>query len=213
VYLANVEGHVTRDLAITSVAARTHLHAISSLVGVVLGRPGIPLKKVKQRLRRGVDVAALFDADTDRPAASRGSGVGWHVRSVERLAGRHPFAVVPSALGRLLVAGFDRGVCAVAMGRLTPSSSARCRSIRRQRSRRPGWVEEMDREVLSHLAGGPRGWICRSASRHSVSVAGLERARLIPPGDTRSCAEDGRGDQLAGAARAVARVRPILWRL
>src|SRR5580765_3464521 len=124
-YLAGGDGHVSlATLARRLGGSPYHLQRnFKRIVGVTPREyaEACRLQRVRRRLREGDAVtAAVFDAgygSSSRfyeravpklgmsPSAYRRGGVGLHVR----------YTIVDSTLGRLLVAGTDKGICSVAM--------------------------------------------------------------------------------------------------
>ncbi len=189
VYLANAEGHPS----LAALAARIggsayHLQRnFKRLVGLTPRQyaEACRLGKVKRRLRGGDGVtAAMLEAgygSSSRfyeravpklgmlPAVYRRGGVGMSIQ----------YTIVDSALGRLLVAATERGVCAVAMG---ASDREMARSLGREYPAATiipgaGSFTAWTKEILARLDG------TETASRpaaartgHGVSVAGLAGA-------------------------------------
>lgn len=118
------------------------------------------------------------------------------------------YVMVPSPLGRLLVAATERGICAVKLG---TTDAALERDLREEYSAATlrlddvllgGWV----REILSYLDGAQPGLslpvdVQATAFQRQV----WEALRAIPPGSTRSYQEVARAVGRPRTARAVAR--------
>ncbi len=172
------------------------------------------LHRMKQRLRAGVEVtAAVFDA-------GYGSTSRFYERAASKL-GMTPsryktggagmiihYTVVDSPLGRLLVGGTERGVCAVAIG----SSDAELRraleweyprsSITRDRARLEKWTKQ----ILAHLGGRiPSLDLPLDVQATSFQWQVWNALMSIPRGQTRSYSEVATAIGRPRAARAVAR--------
>lgn len=119
------------------------------------------IRKVKQRLRAGMDVTgAAFDA-------GYGSSSRFYAHALEKLGMRPTtykkggkgmsiqYAVVDSPLGKLLVGATDRGVCAVALGETKGALEQRlvaeypAAAIVEDRGALRQWTEQ----ILAHLQG------------------------------------------------------------
>jgi AraC family transcriptional regulator, regulatory protein of adaptative response / methylated-DNA-[protein]-cysteine methyltransferase len=172
------------------------------------------LRGFKRRVKKGDDVTTamyesgfgsssrLYEKSDQRlgmtPAAYRRGGKGMQIR----------YAVVPSPLGRLLVAATDRGVCAVAFGQDDARLEADLRaeypaaSLEKDAGEFRGWIAAISRflagegELLS-LPIDVRG----TAFQHRVWKA----LRDIPAGQTRSYGEVAASIGKPKASRAVAR--------
>ena len=118
------------------------------------------------------------------------------------------YAIVPSPLGRLLVAATERGICAVKLGTADTALERALReeysaaTLRRDDVPLGGWV----REILRYLDGAQPGLnlpvdVQATAFQRQV----WEALRAIPPGSTRSYQEVARAVGRPRAARAVAR--------
>jgi AraC family transcriptional regulator of adaptative response/methylated-DNA-[protein]-cysteine methyltransferase len=218
VYLANVEGHPS----LTTLARRLggspyHLQRnFKRIVGVTPREfaDQSRLTKVKHRLRGGLDVTtALLEAgyaSSSRfyeraasklgmaPSRYKAGGAGMTVR----------YTVVPSPLGRLLVAATDRGVCAVTMGdndrglERALAEEYPASTIRRDRGALAKWT----RQVLAHLAGRlPRLDLPLDVRATAFQWQVWNALAAIPSGQTRSYAEIATAIGRPRAARAVAR--------
>jgi AraC family transcriptional regulator of adaptative response/methylated-DNA-[protein]-cysteine methyltransferase len=225
VYLANVEGHPSlAALAVRFGGSPYHLQRnFKRLVGLTPREyaDACRLKKVKRRLRTGVDVTgAMLDAgygSSSRfyeravprlgmsPRTYRSGGAGTTIRST----------IVDSPLGRLLVAATERGVCAVAMG---PSDTQLESALAREY---PSAVIVADRgalarwtnQLLAHLAGRrPRLDLPLDVQATAFQWQVWTALASIPYGQTRSYADVASAIGRPRAARAVARacaVNPV----
>jgi AraC family transcriptional regulator of adaptative response/methylated-DNA-[protein]-cysteine methyltransferase len=194
-----------------------HLHRnFKRLVGLTPREyaEGCRLARVKQRMRGGDRVTtALFSAGY---GSSRGFYEGAAPKlgmlpSTYRAGGTHmhiQYAIVDSALGRLLVAATDRGVCSVAMA---ASDEELKRNLRREypaatiasasASLGP-WV----REILERLEGRkPRKDLPLDVRATAFQWQVWRALAEIPRGDTRTYSEVATAIGRPHAARAVGR--------
>ena len=132
------------------------------------------------------------------PAAYRQGGRGMRIR----------FSIVDSPLGRLLVAGTERGLCAVTLGDDDAAlEEALRREYPRARVERAGaglerWLEA----IVGWLRGGPEALDLPLDVRATAFQLRVWRAlREIPAGSTVSYGELAERIGAPGAARAVAR--------
>jgi AraC family transcriptional regulator of adaptative response/methylated-DNA-[protein]-cysteine methyltransferase len=172
------------------------------------------LDTVKRELRGQPDVTTAFTA------AGYGSSSRFYERAVPRL-GMSPrryqaggtgedirYALVPSPLGRVLVAATARGVCAVSLGdsdaRLIERLDEEFPHARLTRDATA--LHDWTRQVVEHLAGRlpvldlPLD-IRATAFQWRVWMA----LRAIPSGETRTYGQVAASIGLPGGARAVAR--------
>lgn len=171
-------------------------------------------ERLKARLREGDTVSrATFEAGYGSgsrvyeeaaprlgmtPAAYRRGGRGERIR----------FAVVDSALGRLLVAATERGVCAVTPGDADDALEA---GLRREYpgavvERADGEMDALVRAVVAHLEEGGADLSLPLDVRATAFQQQVWKALArIPRGETRSYAEVAAAIGRPGAARAVAR--------
>jgi len=218
VYLANVDGHPSlATLARRLGGSPYHLQRnFKRIVGVTPREfaDASRLKKVKQRLRGGLDVTtALLDAGYgsssrfyERAAAKLGMAPSRYKAGGAGMAIR--YAVVPSPVGRLLVAATDRGVCAVAMGdsdrdlERALADEYPASTIRRDRGALAKWTGQ----VLAHLAGRvPRLDLPLDVRATAFQWQVWNALAAIPRGHTRSYTEIATAIGRPRAARAVAR--------
>ncbi|MEO8257630.1 MAG: bifunctional DNA-binding transcriptional regulator/O6-methylguanine-DNA methyltransferase Ada [Acidobacteriota bacterium] len=218
VHLANVEGHPS----LAALAARIggspyHLQRnFKRLVGLTPRQyaEACRLGKVKRRLRGGGAVtAAMLEAGYGsssrfyeravpklgmRPAVYRQGGSGMSIQ----------YTIVDSALGRLLVAATDRGVCAVSMG-------ASDRDLTRNLAREypaativagAGSFKVWTREILARLAGRrPRIDLPLHVQATAFQWQVWQALAAIPYGETRSYGQIASAIGRPRAVRAVAR--------
>jgi AraC family transcriptional regulator, regulatory protein of adaptative response / methylated-DNA-[protein]-cysteine methyltransferase len=218
VYLANVEGHPSlAALASRFGGSPYHLQRnFKRLVGLTPREyaDACRLKKVKSRLRMGVDVTGAM------LGAGYGSSSRFYERAVPRL-GMSPktyqrggagmtihSTIVDSPLGRLLVAATERGVCAVAMGSSDPPLERALAHeypsavIVADRGALAGWTNQ----ILAHLAGRrPRLDLPLDVQATAFQWQVWTALGSIPAGETRSYAQVASAIGRPQAARAVAR--------
>ena len=221
VYLSNVDGHP----ALATLARRLggspyHLQRnFKRLVGVTPREyaEACRLGKVKRHLRNGGDVTgAIFDAgyaSSSRfyeravpklgmaPSVYRRGGAGTTVR----------YAIVDTkaaALGRLLVAATDRGICAVAMGAADAELSA---ALSREYPAATivhdaGGLKDWTRAIVAHLAGRqPALDLPLDVQATAFQWQVWQALAAIPYGETRTYAEVAAAIGRPRAFRAVAR--------
>jgi AraC family transcriptional regulator of adaptative response/methylated-DNA-[protein]-cysteine methyltransferase len=174
----------------------------------------VRVRRLKQQLRKGDDVTtALYEAGfgspsrlyerSDRhlgmtPATYRRGGRGMEIR----------YATAATSLGRILVAGTARGICAIYLGDTDPPLVAALRKeylqagIRNQPARVSRWV----RTLVRHIAGGqPRIDLPIDVAATAFQRRVWEVLQRIPYGATRSYSELARLLGRPTATRAVAR--------
>ena len=220
-YLAGGEGHVSLA-TLTRRLGGSPYHFQRNFKRIVGVSPreyaeACRLQRVRRRLREGDAVtAAVFDAgygSSSRfyeravpklgmsPSAYRRGGAGLHVR----------YTIVDSTLGRLLVAGTDKGICSVAMSSIGSDARARAgrrvpRGSDRTRRRRAGEVGEGDRRADVRAHASRRLADRRPGNR--VSVAGVESADRDSARRDAHVLTSGKGHRSAtGGARGGARLR------
>jgi len=218
VYLANVEGQPS----LTTLARRVggspyHLQRnFKRIVGVTPREfaDASRLKKIKRRLRDGADVtSAVLDA-------GYGSSSRFYERAGQRL-GMSPsryrnggaqtsisYTIAASALGKLLVAATDRGVCAISLGRSERDLEVALKdeypaaTISRDRGRLAKWTSQ----VLDHLNGRqPRLDLPLDVRATAFQWQVWTALTEIPRGETRSYRDVAAAIGRPGAVRAVAR--------
>jgi len=117
------------------------------------------------------------------------------------------YAIVPSALGQMLVASTDRGVCAVYFGDLRKPLEAALRreypgaSIARGDLAHSEWVLNL----VARVRGSQTGEVPVDIQATAFQWRVFEALRGIPPGETRTYGEIARQIGAPGAARAVGR--------
>jgi AraC family transcriptional regulator of adaptative response/methylated-DNA-[protein]-cysteine methyltransferase len=221
VYLANVEGHPSlATLARRLGGSPYHLQRnFKRLVGVTPREyaEACRLRRVKHELRGAGDVTtAMVDA-------GYGSSRGFYERAVPKL-GMAPsvyrrggagttirFTIVDSpnrALGRLLVAATDRGVCSVAMA---ASDGDLVQLLAREYPAAtivsdPGALAAWTRAIVAHLAGRqPRLELPLSVQATAFQWRVWQALTDIPYGETRTYADIAAAIGRPKAVRAVAR--------
>jgi AraC family transcriptional regulator, regulatory protein of adaptative response / methylated-DNA-[protein]-cysteine methyltransferase len=219
VYLANVEGHPSLATLAARCGGGSPYHFqrnFKRLVGVTPREyaDACRLKKVKNRLRSGVDVTgAAFDA-------GYGSSSRFYERAVPKL-GMPPtsyqrggrgviikYAIVPSPLGRLLVAATARGICAVAMADSDRQLEHQLKTEFPSADvvQDPGALARWTSEVLEHLAGQrPRLELPLDVRATAFQWQVWNALAAIPYGETRSYADVAAAIGRPSSARAVAR--------
>lgn len=221
-----IEAHATEPLPLSALAAQAgvspfHLQrSFKAVMGVTpkAYQEGVRMKALKTGLRRGDRVTdAIYDA-----------GFGSPSRLYERLDGRLgmtprqyrrggegveiSYAFSRSALGLLLLAATDRGVCFVQFGKreaqlkalleheypaahLTPTTGATSPQF-------AAWMSALE----AHLASGrPHPDLAVELHGTAFQLKVWRYLQSIPVGDVQSYAEVARGIGAPGAARAVAR--------
>ena len=171
------------------------------------------VRRLKAALRDGLGVARA------QYAAGYGSSSRLYARAPEALgmtpgayrrggAGvRIAYAIVDSPLGRLLVAGTDRGICAICFGDADAALESALRAefpaaeLRADAAALAGWVEA----ILRHAQGEPVPLDLPLDVRATAFQWRVwEVVRAIPYGSTRSYSAIAAGIGRPAAARAVA---------
>lgn len=172
------------------------------------------LRRLKHRLRQEEDVTTamyesgygsssrLYERSNRQlgmtPATYGRGGRGMEIR----------YTVSPSPIGRILVAGTDRGVSAIYMGRSDADLTA---TLRREYpeariSRNPESVSRWVRQIVRHLAGRhPKLDLPLDIQGTAFQRRVWEALRRIPYGQTRSYTDVARQLGQPKARRAVAR--------
>jgi AraC family transcriptional regulator of adaptative response/methylated-DNA-[protein]-cysteine methyltransferase len=217
-YLANVDGHLSlARLARRIGGSPYHLQRnFKRIVGVTPREfaDASRLEKMKRRLRDGVAVTtAVVDA-------GYGSSSRFYERAGERL-GMTPsryksggaqmqisYTIAVSALGKLLVAATERGVCAISLGEsereleLALAGEYPAATINRDR----GGLTKWTRQVLDHLGGRlPRLDLPLDVRATAFQWQVWTALAQIPRGHTRSYGEVAAAIGRPRAVRAVAR--------
>jgi AraC family transcriptional regulator of adaptative response/methylated-DNA-[protein]-cysteine methyltransferase len=174
---------------------------------------GLRLEKFKTQVKGGQDVtSALYEAGYSSssrlyehagrrlgmtPAAYRRGGRGMEIR----------YTVVETALGRMLVAGTERGVCAVSFGKDDSALEAflGAEYPAAARTRDDAALGDWARVLVEHLAGTrPQPALPLDVQATTFQLRVWEELRRIPPGQTRSYAEVAQAIGEPQAVRAVA---------
>jgi AraC family transcriptional regulator of adaptative response/methylated-DNA-[protein]-cysteine methyltransferase len=172
------------------------------------------LDRLRAQLRRGETVSrATYDAGFGSPsrvyeqAARLGMTPAVYRRGGEGLQIR--FAIVPSPLGKLLVAATANGVCTVSLGDTHPQLERRLRAEFPRAVVKPdddGSLTEMAARVVAHIRGDGPAHDLPLDVRGTAFQQQVWRALLaIPYGETRSYAEVAAAIGQPTATRAVAR--------
>jgi len=171
------------------------------------------LEQMKSRLKEGKSVSrATYDAGYSSPSraydhsrARLGMTPATYRRGGQGV--RIAYTVVPSEAGKLLVAGTERGICAVTLGddAVGLEAALRAEYPAAEIERGNGELEEWARAVVDYLEGAG------GTERLPLDVRGTafqrkvwETLQRIPRGSTRSYAEIARELGQPAAARAVA---------
>jgi AraC family transcriptional regulator, regulatory protein of adaptative response / methylated-DNA-[protein]-cysteine methyltransferase len=174
----------------------------------------VRLDRLKHRLRQEEDVTtAMYESGYGSSSRlyERSNGQLGMTPAVYGRGGRGMeirYTVSPSPIGRILVAGTDRGVSAIYMGRSDAELAA---TLRReypeaQISRNPESVSRWVRQIVRHLAGRhPRLDLPLDIQGTAFQRRVWEALRRIPYGQTRSYTELARQLGQPKARRAVAR--------
>ena len=169
--------------------------------------------RLRASLRGGRDVTtAIYEAGYGSPSRvyeSAPTGKGMTPSSYRRHGAgmRIGYSIVPSAIGRVLVAATELGVCAVKIG---DSDTALVRDLRKEYSAaeiaadaapRAEWV----RAIADHLRGDPSSLDLPIDVKATAFQWKVWRAlQQIPPGQTRAYADVARRIGRPKAVRAVA---------
>jgi AraC family transcriptional regulator of adaptative response/methylated-DNA-[protein]-cysteine methyltransferase len=217
-YLASVDGHPSlASLARLFGGSPFHLQRnFKRLVGLTPRQfaEACRLRKVKAGLRDGLAVTTAV------VHAGYGSSSRFYERAASKLGmpparyrqgaagARIRYAVVPSPLGRLLVAATDAGVCAVAMGdddgALMRALEAEypAATISRDDEALAVWTER----VVSHLEGKiPRLELPLDVRAPAFQWQVWNALAAIPRGETKTYSQVAAGIGRPAASRAVAR--------
>jgi AraC family transcriptional regulator of adaptative response/methylated-DNA-[protein]-cysteine methyltransferase len=210
-------GDLIRTLAASSRMSRGRLRqSFQQLTGVTprAYADQLRLHHLKNRLRQEKNVTtAMYDAgygSSSRlyersnhqlgmtPATYGRGGRGMEIR----------YTITPSLMGRILVAGTDRGLSAVYMGRTDPELES---TLRREYpeahiSRNSASVSRWVRQIVKHLAGRhPALDLPLDIQGTAFQRRVWEALRRIPYGETRSYTQVARQLGQPSARRAVAR--------
>jgi AraC family transcriptional regulator of adaptative response/methylated-DNA-[protein]-cysteine methyltransferase len=170
------------------------------------------MQRVKQGLRKGDDVTtALYDAGFGSPSRlyeksqqQLGMTPGAYRRGAAGVTVQ--YAIVPSSLGRMLVAATPRGLCAVRFGESATELERELRAefhgatlVRDEAALRP-YVEPL----LANLRGGATVDLPLDVRATAFQMKVWEKLREIPAGETRSYSEVAQSIGDPRAIRAVA---------
>lgn len=174
---------------------------------------GLRLAKFKEQVKAGQDVTgALYEAGYSSssrlyeqanrklgmtPAAYRRGGQGMDIR----------YTLVDTELGRMLVAGTARGICAVSFGEEDAALEAFLRSEypAAELSRDDAALADWARVLVEHLSGArPQPGLPLDVVATAFQLRVWEELRRIPYGQTRSYAEVAEAIGKPQAVRAVA---------
>lgn len=170
-------------------------------------------RRFRGRLRAGAPVAgALYDAGYGSPSRvyerhPTGRGMTPAVYRKGGAGERVAYAIVPSPMGRLLVAGTARGVCSVKLGDRDAPLLRELReefpaaAIERDRSAMGEWVTA----ILQHIAGRqPHLALPLDVRATAFQWKVWRYLQDIPYGETRAYSEVARDLGMPRATRAVA---------
>ncbi len=219
---AFIARHADRPLTLAQLAARVRTspfhfqRTFSRLVGISprAYQDALRARRFRGELRKGAALsAAVYDAGygsisrvyehspTGRgmtPAAHRRGGRGEAIR----------YAVVDSALGRLLIAGTSKGICSVMLGERDERLEAHLRDeypkaeLTRDESAFTDWV----RGIIAHLDGRrPHLDLPLDVQGTAFQWKVWRYLQSIPYGETRSYSDVARAIGAPAAVRAVAR--------
>jgi AraC family transcriptional regulator, regulatory protein of adaptative response / methylated-DNA-[protein]-cysteine methyltransferase len=216
-----IAAHIEQPFSLEELAAEMQLSSqvlrrlFHSELGLTPRRyaEGLRLEKFKAHIKNGQDVTgALYEAGyssssrlyehSDRklgmtPAAYRRGGHGMEIH----------YTVVDTPLGRMLVAGTARGVCAVSFGEEDTDLEAFLRSEypAARRTRDDSSLGEWARALVEHLAGSrPQPGLPLDVQATAFQLRVWEELRRIPYGQTRSYTEVAQAIGEPQAVRAVA---------
>jgi AraC family transcriptional regulator, regulatory protein of adaptative response / methylated-DNA-[protein]-cysteine methyltransferase len=171
------------------------------------------LERMKSRLKNGDTVSrATYEAGYgsgsrayEHARAGLGMTPGRYRRGGRGMLIR--YAVVSNALGQVLVAATDRGLCAVMLGDDASGLEASLRQEYPAASLEPadGELEEYTSQVLEQIAGGEEKALPLDIQGSAFQWQVWNALRRIPAGETRSYQAIARGLGRPAAARAVAR--------
>ncbi|HKW98142.1 MAG TPA: bifunctional DNA-binding transcriptional regulator/O6-methylguanine-DNA methyltransferase Ada [Bryobacteraceae bacterium] len=216
-----IEEHLDEPLALADLARKLELspfhldRTFKRFLGITPKQytDALRLERLKANLRDGREVTeSLYDAGYGSsrslyerapeqlgmtPATYRNGGRGMNIG----------YTIVASPLGRLLVAGTERGICAVSLGdsddTLTRSLDAEYpeAEIRRDQTRLRPWISAL----VAHLCGKqPQLDLPLDVQATAFQWRVWQELRKIPYGETRSYSEIAKAIGRPTAARAVA---------
>jgi AraC family transcriptional regulator of adaptative response/methylated-DNA-[protein]-cysteine methyltransferase len=205
------------DLSVHTGVSAYHLQRIFKRIVGISPRQyadAMRLEQFKTGVKNGATVTgAMYDAgygSSSRLYESAHAKLGMTPADYRR-GGKEmkiTYAIVDCALGRLLVAGTEKGICAVRLGDTDETLEANlfnefpAARVNRDDEGLGGWVEQ----ISNHLNGNQRRLelpLDVQATAFQWSV--WEKLREIPYGSTRSYSEVARAMGRPSATRAVAR--------
>jgi len=215
-YLSGVDGHVSLAALVRRLGGSPY-HFQRNFKRIVGVSPreyaeACRLRKVRRRLRAGEAVtAAIFDAGYssssrfyERAASRLGMSPSAYRRGGEGLQIR--YTIVDSVLGRLLVAGTDKGICSVAMSgsdralERTLAEEYPAAAISRDDDALTSWAQR----VADLTAGrAPRGDLPIDVQATAFQWQVWNALQQIPAGQTRTYAEIAKAIGRPRAVRAV----------
>lgn len=217
-YLAS---HVDEPLSLTRLGAlaRVSPSHLQRQFKRVLGvspreyQAALRARRFRDELKAGRDVAgAIYEAGYGSPSrVYEGEPTGGMTPRAYRRggAGEHVgYTIVPCALGRLLVAATERGICAVKLGDRDEDLERELRTefaaatVERDRMVRPEWIAAVVSRLTRDDAGAAIPLDVRGTAFQWRVWRALER---IPRGQTRSYTDIARAIGQPDAVRAVAR--------
>jgi AraC family transcriptional regulator of adaptative response/methylated-DNA-[protein]-cysteine methyltransferase len=171
------------------------------------------MERMKARLKQGDSVTrATYEAGYssssrayDQSRARLGMTPGAYQRGGRGV--RIRFTTLPTALGHVLVAATDRGLCCVTLGDEPGALEAALRreypaaTVERRNAELRGWAGA----VVARMAGDEAEQVPLDTGGTAFQWRGWDALRRIPRGSTRSYAEIARELGQPSAARAVAR--------
>jgi len=217
-----VQRHADEPLTLAQIAAHLgtspfHLQrTFTKLVGISprAFQEAVRAGRFRDGLRLGTPVSgAVYDAGYgsisrvyERRPTGRGMTPATYRRGGKGMA--MTYTIVDSPVGRMMVAGTDKGICSVKLGDRDERLEKDLRgeypeaSITRDQSALGGWV----RTLLGHLEGSrPHLDLPIDVQATAFQWKVWRYLQSIPPGETRAYGEVARGIGKPAAVRAVAR--------
>lgn len=219
---AFIDRHAAQPLTLAQVAAHTgispfHLQrTFMKLVGISprAYQEAVRAGRFRDGLRSGTPVSgAVYDAgygSISRVYERRPTGRGM-TPAVYRRGGKGmamTYAIVDSPIGRMMVAGTDKGICSVKLGDRDERLERELRreypeaSIARNQSEMRPWIDAL----LGHLNGSrPHLDLPIDVQATAFQWKVWRYLQSIPPGETRAYSEVAKAIGKSSAVRAVAR--------